>query len=266
MSGFDAAWLALRESADSAARDVPLLKRLPNKNGKTLRVLDLGAGTGSNLRYLAPRLSGPQDWTLVDDDDALLAAIVPPAQYAPLRIQTLRLDLARALPSYQAYDLVTASAFFDLVSEGWLTRFASAVADARVPAGLFALNVDGRLHWQPGDALDDEIAALFHRHMRSDKGFGIGLGPESANMLARAFSAAGYETQMADCAWQISPAQPDMQRALLQFYRIAATEMAPDRAQAIADWAARRTQHIEQGTSHLMVGHRDVLVLRNDTR
>lgn len=263
MSGFDAAWLALRESADAEARDVSLLKHLPDKKGQHFRILDLGAGTGSNLRYLAPRLSGPQEWTLVDDDAALLDAVAAP-QHAKLEIRTLCLDLVRELPSFQACDLVTASAFFDLVSEDWLARFASACADAHLPAGLFVLNVDGRIDWRPGDVMDGEVADLFHRHMRSDKGFGTGLGPESPSVLERVFSAAGYDARTADSAWHISPAKTDMQCALLQFYRIAATEMAPDRAQAIADWAARRVQHIEQGTSHLMVGHRDILVLRKE--
>ncbi len=264
MSGFNAAWLALRESADAAARDGSLLARLPVGTGKPFCVIDLGAGTGSNLRYLASRLKVPQDWTLVDDDDALLEVLESPAQHAALETQTLHLDLSHELPSFQSYDLVTASAFFDLVSEAWLTRFAVACAEARVPAGLFALNVDGRIHWQPGDDLDDEIADLFHHHMQRDKGFGVGLGPESPNALTRVFRAIGYDTHMADSAWHISPAQTDMQHALLKFYRMASTEMAPDRAAAIADWSARRAQHIDQGLSHLMVGHRDVLVLRNE--
>ncbi len=37
-----------------------------------LAVLDLGAGTGANFRFLAPRLGGTQRWILVDHDPALL--------------------------------------------------------------------------------------------------------------------------------------------------------------------------------------------------
>jgi spermidine synthase len=39
-----------------------------------LRVVDLGAGTGANLRRLAPLLGSGQRWTLVELDPALVAA------------------------------------------------------------------------------------------------------------------------------------------------------------------------------------------------
>ena len=38
----------------------------------TAAVIDLGAGTGSNQAWLAPRLQVPQQWILVDHDAGLL--------------------------------------------------------------------------------------------------------------------------------------------------------------------------------------------------
>jgi len=89
MGDFSADWLALREPADSRARSAALVRQLadrfvesPNAPGTTrLRVLDLGCGTGANLRYLAPRLAPSlggrrwvtQDWTCVDRNLGLLA-------------------------------------------------------------------------------------------------------------------------------------------------------------------------------------------------
>ena len=95
MGDFSSDWLALREPADSRARSTrlvgSLLARLaasipppgaePSPSRQTLRILDLGCGTGANLRYLAPRLglapgAGPwvrQDWICVDRDRKLLA-------------------------------------------------------------------------------------------------------------------------------------------------------------------------------------------------
>src|SRR5690348_13019004 len=55
-------WLARREAADAAARSEDLLaavlEALPSS--RPLRVLDLGTGTGSNVRYLSARLPRPQ--------------------------------------------------------------------------------------------------------------------------------------------------------------------------------------------------------------
>ena len=107
MAGFSADWLALREPADHAARSVDLtravLDALPRD--RPLRVLDLAAGTGSNLRYLSgavPERSGrgrARQWLLVDHDPALLARVpkTPGVETRCLDLATLddRDDLRR---------------------------------------------------------------------------------------------------------------------------------------------------------------------------
>lgn len=77
MSTFNADWLALREPADAAARSRALTERLAHACASrgVVRVLDLGAGTGSNLRYLAEHLPGEQRWLLVDHDTHLLESV-----------------------------------------------------------------------------------------------------------------------------------------------------------------------------------------------
>src|SRR6184192_3040732 len=71
---FSVEWLAMREPADHAARSAALARAVAElvQPGPGLRVLDLGAGTGSNARYLAARLPRPQRWLLVDRDATLL--------------------------------------------------------------------------------------------------------------------------------------------------------------------------------------------------
>ena len=79
-------WLALREPADAAARApdlVELVRRQLPSDG-TLVVHDLGCGSGSMGRWLAPQLAGPQHWVLYDRDAQLLdrAAADPPRRAA----------------------------------------------------------------------------------------------------------------------------------------------------------------------------------------
>ena len=69
---FGADWLTLRESFDHAARSVSLARRLADRLPKRPRLLDLGAGTGSLFRSLAPIIGRGQDWVLIDADGALL--------------------------------------------------------------------------------------------------------------------------------------------------------------------------------------------------
>ncbi|HEY8137375.1 MAG TPA: class I SAM-dependent methyltransferase, partial [Methylocystis sp.] len=136
MTGFDAQWLALREGADFLARDAAVRDAAVQyfAHRDEIRVVDLACGAGSNSRALAPFLGPRQSWRLVDHDAGLLksarsalkawADAVEGGEPLVLRKNGRRLtfaferldldaDLARAL---EGADLVTAAAFFDLVS------------------------------------------------------------------------------------------------------------------------------------------------------
>ena len=71
MSGFSADWLTLREPADHRARNPALVEALARHlGGRAVRVTDLGCGTGSNLRALAPLVAefGPARMAFCTDD------------------------------------------------------------------------------------------------------------------------------------------------------------------------------------------------------
>ena len=74
MGDFSADWLGLREPFDATARDRALAGSMALTQ-KPCHVLDLGAGTGANVRYLAPLLGGEQIWTLIDHDAGLLERV-----------------------------------------------------------------------------------------------------------------------------------------------------------------------------------------------
>lgn len=81
MSEFSSQWLAMREPADHRSRNKALREQLNamltlsrTSDSPPLRIIDLGSGTGSNLRGLAPHLDGDQHWTLIDYDPKLIEA------------------------------------------------------------------------------------------------------------------------------------------------------------------------------------------------
>jgi glycosyltransferase involved in cell wall biosynthesis len=262
--GFSADWLALREPADRAARSTRLTRKVADTlvQGAELRVLDLGAGTGANLRYLAHRLPEPQSWLLVDRDAALLAAVAT-RDDGPRRVETRQLDLRAigdddAREMFSGRTLVTASALLDLVSEEWMRALGTRCREAAA-ALLFALSYDGRIQCAPEEPEDAEVRALVNRHQRTDKGFGRALGPDAAAVAETVLVSLGYLVERERSDWQLEPASQELQQQLIDGWARAAAEIAPQRSAAISGWRDRRLAHVAAHRSRLIVGHQDLV-------
>ena len=267
MSGFSADWLTLREPADARARAPELAKRLAAfcAGRDRLRILDLGSGTGSNLRFLAPRLKVAQSWTLVDHDEALLERAAATEVPSGVEVACRRLDLAEDLGDLDlsGVDLVTASALMDLVSADWFDRLAAACRAAGC-AVFFVLTYDGVMEWRPFDRLDPLIRELFNRHQGEDKGFGPALGPEAPKHMARALIAKGFRVETAPSDWVIETGERELHLALLEGFLAAAEEIGPARGEELRDWAARRRRLAARPEARLRVGHEDLFAFPSE--
>lgn len=264
---FPADWLTLREPADHAARSEPLLDRLRDwcRDRESLRIADLGAGTGSNLRYLAPRLPVPQHWTLVDHDPDLLALASVPASVPPTTLRTVCADLGEWVLATTAPELVTASALLDLVSRHWLDRLVRGCLHHRA-AALLVLSYDGDVSWTAPDPEDAFVRAAVNEHQARDKGLGAALGPLAPVVAADRFRAAGYRVWTEPSPWQIDASALALAEPLVAGWVEAAAEQRPEAAVRIRDWGARRLEDLRTGRTTLRVGHRDLLALPDPDR
>ena len=279
MSGFDATWLSLREPYDHGARSAALADRFATAVGEGPRLLDLGCGTGSNLRYLAPRIPGAQRWLCFDHDPALLAAARPAlrdwsnSRGWPSRSDGDVLTLARpggevligfaardlargGLPDTRTVSGVSAAALLDLTSAAWLDQFA---ARCRGTPLLMALSFDGRLRFAPAAEEDAEVYRRFLVHQHTDKGFGPALGPDAAAHLADRLAAAGCAVRLEAADWQLGPDDEALLRATLAGIVAAAREVAQD--PWLEHWATIRGKQLAAGELRLAVGHVDLLAL-----
>ena len=269
MSSFSSDWLALREPADHKARSARLASIiadvLPSAND--LAVLDLGAGTGSNFRYLSRRLERHrrQHWLLVDHDAALLAL----AEHelgnldSLYKTETKEFDLASigngaATPLFAGRALVTASALLDLVSENSLQAITDLCAANRA-AVLFALNYDGEIECTPQHADDEWVRDQVNAHQLRDKGLGgVALGPQATTSVEQTFTHAGFVVRRDRSDWILGAESDALQRALIAGWAEAATELAPSSAARIAGWQRVRLAHLSARASTIRVGHEDV--------
>ena len=276
METFDADWLALRELVDHRSRAMELIEPLVAawERGEWMRVVDLGSGTGSNVRYLASRLPSPQRWTLVDHDPAHLRTV------GNLKVNVPSCELAvvlgdigsEGLRAVERADLVTASALLDLVSARWLDRLVAACVEAGC-AALFALNYNGKITWSADDGPDAEVEDLDDRvvwnalsiHQVGDKGLGPSLGPDAGVSALRAFERVGYQCYFHPSSWRLGVDDAALVHRLVKGWAEAAAEILPQESDRISAWAARRSEVVSERRFMLTVGHDDLLALPRDS-
>lgn len=267
-------WLQAREAADHRARSVELTQRLEQWAGETLksdqqnpvRIVDIGTGRGSNVAYLAPALSLPQEWLLIDQDRNLLTEAATKTQQLNVPFKTLQ---CRLMPEdFQGFfphdtSVVTASALIDLVSEAWLAALVAEVV-AKQAAILIVLSYTGRFTLSPAHKDDSLLRQLVNQHQHSDKGTGAALGPEAAAVLADQLSMRGYEVQVVETPWQLGSKDARLATMLMAGWVTAAKQQSVG-AEGITDrldaWLAVRKQQLVAGGLEITVCHQDVLGL-----
>lgn len=251
---FSADWLALREPCDSASRSRELALAFLAALPTSPRIVDLGAGRGSNARYLADLAAGTPKWRLIDRDRILLEQ----ALALDKNFETECLDFARDLASidFSKFDGVSGSALFDLVSREWFNDFLRAVGGLPL---LLTLTVNGEFDWQPGDPVDDCIMSAFWRDMQRDKGFGAALGAAAPATMRALLEGAGYRVQTRPSPWCLGAEDTLLMQKLIEFVADAARRGCD--VGIVDGWQARRQKLVALGKLNLSVGHVDVLAL-----
>ena len=115
-------WLRLREATDAAARSADLVALVGRLVAGIPRLVihDLGCGSGSMGRWLAPLLPGRQHWIVYDHDADLLEQAAAEmvdraADGAPVTVETRHRDITRlTADDLDGAGLVTAAALLTI--------------------------------------------------------------------------------------------------------------------------------------------------------
>lgn len=277
MNAFSPAWLALRESADLVARNRDVLAACQRhfERRDSLRICDIGAGTGASVRAFADFLPIYQHWTLVDHNAENLAAAVDVlSDWADTASQSDgRLSLKRGARhievSMRCFDfaqdpascwtadtgLVTASALLDLTSKSWIAHFANALSTTE-SAVLATLTFDGTIVADPSHPLDNTVAEAFRAHQLRDKGFGPAAGSAAADSLKLSMERLGYKIVAGSSPWHFEDRKAEVFIHTIEGIATAAHEIA--QMDSISDWQHDRLTK----TRLLTIGHTDVFSYR----
>lgn len=260
MNSFTADWLTLREPYDARARNSKVLSAAAKSVAEfsSVSIVDLACGTGATLRALADHLPARQNWKLVDNDLGLLSRAAD-ASHPRAKVTTAAVDLTRDLEAVLdgPVDLVTTSAFLDLVSDRWLERLAIEAAARKLPF-YAALTYDGRIALEPTDPDDDAIIAAVGVHQQRDQGFGPALGLSAGGRAIMRLGAVGYSVVHGFADWEIDTQDRDIQLAFFESWAGAARNVGQLPDKNIAEWFARRRDAVANGKSSIRIGHVDI--------
>lgn len=259
-------WLTLREPADAAARAPSLVEEvrsdLPTHGGAAVH--DLGSGTGSMARWLAPQLPGPQHWVMYDRDEELLtrAPADPPtgaSDGAPITIEARQRDITRLGPEELAgAHLITASALLDMMTAEELDRLVITCAGAGCPV-LITLSVTGRVDLAPADPFDHAVTDAFNAHQRRTTGARRLLGPDAVGAAVDGFTRLGLEVLRRPSPWRLGPEEAALSAEWLKGWLAAACEQHPELGVVAPSYSRRRLAEAAEGRLSVTVHHQDLL-------
>jgi hypothetical protein len=262
----DLSWLAVRVAADTAARATTVSTLLPELinylidtrglRGHVLEIIDLGAGTGANQRWLASRLPFQQRWIHLDHDPTISRSLPLPDDTVIIdgTVEALERLLADGASDHR---VVTCSALLDVLTTGHLGAVCRAVINNQVPA-LFSLSVTGSQSISPMDPHDQRLLDAFNDHQqRAGRA-----GPDAITLAVGTLCAGGFTVRIQETPWQLAASTDSaFVEQLLQEWLDAAVAQDPSLAAVATAWLQLRRTQLELGILRIEVGHRDILAL-----
>ena len=264
ISTVTADWLGLREGADDAARSESLAAEAARLMGPGPHVIhDLGSGTGAMMRWLAPRLPGPQHWVLHDGDHEILVqrptGEARDAAGVPVTVTTSVEPLAElAEHALGGASLITASALLDVITLEEAAAIVVACQHAGAPA-LLSLSVTGDVALDPPEPLDETLRAAFNDHQRRTAHGRRLLGPDAVAVIGALFDTIGWRVRTEQTPWRLGAESEALLGAWLTGWVGAASELLPELRVEAADYLARRRAQLAEGLLRVEVQHEDVI-------
>ena len=258
-------WLALREQEDARARSRELAIAASGRLGPGPIVIhDLGSGTGSMMRWLAPFLPGPQTWVLHDWNSNLVElatnGVVPlDRERRPVSVRTRSGELAHLDPDdLDGASLVTASALLDVLTSEEIRAVAQACVAVGCPV-LLSLSVTGEVRLDPRDPRDDVLQASFSAHQQRLVGGRRLAGPSGVALAQRQFLDAGWNIRPATTFWRLGDHDPRLLGQWFDGWFDAALEQRADLQIEGVGYRERRSSQLRRGALSAVVVHTDLL-------
>ena len=261
MHEFNNNWLIQREKIDSLSRSKIAISKINNfiKNKDKISIIDLGCGTGSNYRYLSPKIKKKQSWDMLDislksinyfKEDISKSKKVDNVKF----IKTNVIKNIKKI-DFNNYDIVTGSAFLDIMPNSWFRDFYNLNINSKII--YFSINYDGFFKFFPKHKDDGLVLKLFNSDQKSDKGIGLkAVGPNCSKIINSMFTKT-HKTFILKSDWKVEN-NKDFQLTFIKFCE----DVVSKSNKNYKEWIHFRKDNILKNKSKIILRNKDFLALK----
>lgn len=285
---FDPTWLNTRFPFDEAGRnktiDEVVMKYLGQERSadqQPLTLLDVGAGTAANFLHFFEKINHAQEWFFLDHDIRVLQAGVErikkyaiskslPIREIPQGIvverggKTIKVKIfagsfekVEEVIGWPDFEIVMASAFFDLFSTGQLVDFLDKIALHKIPLLLTLNYFDMRFF--PTNTFDTKITQWYGEHMQKPREGRSAMGAQCSSRIRSYLLSNDIAFCEGVSSWKISGKDQPMLNFLLGFIESSLFELdleGNDRHR-LDQWLQLRKQQWQHQSLAMEVDHFD---------
>jgi len=284
---FKLTWINAREKYDFLARSDLLYKHYKNNKKDFAKIVDLGCGSGSFLRWCYHSQIDFNKMLLVDHDKKFLNNFFKITQrflkqnnYKIIKntenkfeilkeniskrneIKLKHQDITTTLSIINKYNIISFSAITDILPKIFFKNLFSSIEKKKVL--YFSICFDGKIKWSIINEHDKYIVSQFNKHQESFKNNTYAMGSKSIKFIKNISKIKKFNLFHKDSSWIISSKKEDDQVFQKQYLKTIYDALKTDREtnyDILINWYKFRVKKIDLHKSDLIVGHKDILVL-----
>ena len=284
-TGYSSNWLEQRYVMDAKSRDESItnlfIENLPSN--KILQLLDLGAGLGSNVKYMHPKISSNQNWYCVEIDPKLIQyglnhlskyfenlgykVILDEQNLVAIKDNRISVNYVNhsffdiQASQYLAFDGILGNALLDVFTPKQLTGLFKQLQTSIAPK-LFSI-VYEFMDWGDDDPLNDFFISIYHEHMQRSQKTGNALGPDTIKYITANIPFGPGQVILGESTWELDSSDSNILNHLLAFYQKSIPEIRTQEEDLIKfeTWVNNKRDLINKHKLNAVVQHSDLLCL-----
>ena len=283
---FTQKWMNAREEYDMCSRS-SILDYYLKENDNLEKIVDIGSGTGSFLRWLIINKYNFEKMLMIDQDEKLLNKVFKITRNLSIdknlllkkissnlfhldssnqnilsEIRIMKGDISKLFKYINEYNFISFSAIADILPKSFLDKLFSVQLDNKTI--LFSICYDGRVSWNIKNKYDKYIIKKFNENQQSVKNDNYTLGPASISYIKKKAKQKLYKVRIMDSPWKLNSDNVINRDFHQQYINTIFKALQKDKntdALILKEWIYDKSEKIKKGKLKTIVNHKDILLL-----